>query len=135
MYLDRSLRLQTLTLHAAPGVDMYEAPLQLDKVQFTALLDASELDQVMPELAREAPQEFLALRAEQRAAWTRRCLDLAGSWHLERLADKVMVGVLMLKLGEGFHLLPAWAPWMTALQARKVSLLQAIEGATAGVQP
>lgn len=135
MYLDRSLRLQTLTLHAAPGVDMYEAPLQLDKVQFTALLDASELDQVMPELAREAPLEFLALRADQRASWTRRCLDLAGTWHLERLADKVMVGVLMLKLGEGFHLLPAWAPWMTALQARKVSLLQAIEGATAGVQP
>jgi hypothetical protein len=135
LYLDRSLRLQALPLHAAPGVDMFEAPLQLDEAQFTALLDASEVDQVMPELAREAPLEFLALRADQRASWTRRCLDLAGTWHLERLADKVMVGVLMLKLGEGFHLLPAWAPWMTALQARKVSLLQAIEGATAGVQP
>lgn len=135
MYLDRSLKLQTLALHAAPEVDMHETPLQLDEAQFTALLDASELDQVMPELAREAPMEFLALRAEQRASWTRRCLDLASAWHLEGLADKVMVGVLMLKLGQEFHLQPAWAPWMTALQARKVSLLQAIEGATAGVHP
>ena len=92
LYLDRSLRLQALPLHAAPGVDMFEAPLQLDEAQFTALLDASELDQVMPELAREAPLEFLALRADQRAS----CLDLAGTWHLERLADKVMVAVALV---------------------------------------
>jgi len=130
-YLDRAQQFQTIALSTAPHVDSFESPLHLDQNQFETLLAASEVDSVMPELAREAPEAFLALPANQRTPFTRRCLKLADDWGVQAFAQRVMVGVLALKLGEDFHLQAAWAPWIHQLKQGKIDLIQAIESASA----
>ncbi|MBH2015561.1 MAG: DUF4123 domain-containing protein [Burkholderiales bacterium] len=130
--LDRSHVLRGIALGHAGEPDAFEAPLLLDDRQFATLLAASEVDQVMPELARAAPTEFMRLSVTQRVSLVRDCLDLAALWHLDGLADKVMVGVLSLKLGAGFHLRSDWAPWVDEMSHQRMSLLQVIERATAG---
>lgn len=130
-YLDRTQQVQTIALEKAPDIDLFEPPLQLDQSQFEVLLAASEVDSVMPELAREAPDAFLALPADQRTAFTRRCLKLADDWGVQAFAQRVMVGVLALKLGEDFHRQAAWAPWINQLKQGKIDLIQTIEKACA----
>ncbi|MDX9843135.1 MAG: DUF4123 domain-containing protein [Aquabacterium sp.] len=134
LYLDRNHALQGVALTHAGDVDAFDAPLLLNDQQFATLLAASEIDQVMPELARAAPIEFMQLTAKQRVKLTRQCLSLAASWHLDGLADKVMVGVLTLKLGEGFHQRPEWAPWVAEMAQQHMGLLQVIENATVETQ-
>ena len=130
-YLDRAREMKRIALSPAPGMDAFAAPLQLDQAQFEALLDASEVDSVMPELAREATDAFLALPPDQRASFTQRCLKLADEWRVQAFAQRVMVGVLALKLGEDFHQQKSWAPWIAQLTQGRIDLIQAIEGATA----
>lgn len=130
-YLDRAREMKSIVLSPAPGRDVFAAPLYLDQDQFESLLDASEVDSVMPELAREATDAFLALPADQRASFTKRCLKLADEWRVQAFAQRVMVGVLALKLGEGFHQQKSWAPWIAQLRQGRIDLIQAIEGATA----
>ena len=84
----------------------------------------------MPELAREAADAFLALPANQRAPFTRRCLKLADDWGVQTFSHRVMVGVLALKLGENFHLQAVWKPWIDQLRQGKINLIQAIEHAS-----
>jgi hypothetical protein len=131
VYLDRAQQLQTINLRSAPDADAFEAPLILGVDQFKALLDASEVDSVMPELAREAPAAFLALPSDQRAAFTQRCLKLADDWQVHAFAQRVMVGVLALSLGEDFHLQATWAPWIAQLKQGRINLIQAIDKAVA----
>lgn len=130
-YLDRAQQLQTIALRPAPDTDSFGAPLTLDQDQFTALLDASEIDSVMPELAKEAPDAFMALPTTQRAAFTQRCLKLADAWYVQASGQRVMVGVLALRLGENFHQDAAWAPWIDQLKQGKMDLIQVIEKAAA----
>lgn len=132
LYLDRLLRLRSITVAAPQEMDRQTTPLVLDEQQFAALLNASEIDQLMPELTRSAPIEFMGLTVDRRVQLARECLSLADAWHLEGLADKATVGLLLLKLGEGFHAQPAWAPWIERLMSRQVGLLEAIDGATQG---
>lgn len=130
-YLDRVREMKGIALSTAPDRDVFAAPLYLDQDQFESLLDASEVDSVMPELAREATDAFLALLPDQRASFTKRCLKLADEWRVQAFAQRVMVGVLALKLGEGFHQQKSWAPWIAQLTQGRIDLIQAIEGATA----
>ncbi|WP_374255669.1 DUF4123 domain-containing protein [Aquabacterium sp.] len=132
LYPDREQRLQRIALSDPKDSDDFEGPLRLDAQQFSQLLCAAEIDQVMPELARAAPVEFMALSVTQRLNLTRDCLSLASTWGVDGLADKVMVGVLSLKLGNEFHRLPNWAPWIHALTQQRMSFLQVIERATQG---
>lgn len=132
LYLDRSHALQAIVLTPADATDAFESPWLMDDRQFAALLAASEVDQLMPELARAAPIEFMRLPATQRVELARQGLRLATSWHLNSLADQTTVGMLLLKLGEGFHLQPNWAPWINEMAQQRMSLLQAIERATTG---
>lgn len=130
LYLDRSHALQAIVLTPADAADAFESPWLMDDRQFAALLAASEVDQLMPELARAAPIEFMRLPPMQRVDLARQGLRLAASWHLNSLADQTTVGMLLLNLGEGFHLRPNWAPWVNELAQQRMSLLQAIERAT-----
>ena len=130
-YLDRAREMKCIALSPAPDRDVFAAPLYLDQDQFESLLDASEVDSVMPELAREATDAFLALPPDQRASFTKHCLKLADKWRVQAFAQRVMVGVLVLKLGEGFHQQNSWAPWIAQLTQGRIDLIQAIEGATA----
>jgi len=131
LYLDRTHALQSIALVNAEEVDPFESPWLMDDHQFAALLAASEVDQLMPELARAAPIEFMRLSAAQRVEMGRQALKLATSWHLTGLADQTTVGLLLLKLGEGFHLQPNWAPWVKEMVQRRMGLIRAIERATA----
>lgn len=130
LYLDRSHALQAIALTPADAADAFDSPWLMDDRQFSALLAASEVDQLMPELARAAPVEFMRLPATQRVGLARQGLRLAASWRLSSLADQTTVGMLLLKLGEGFHLQPNWVPWINAMTQQRMSLLQAIEHAT-----
>lgn len=131
VYLDRTREMKGIALSPAPDRDVFAAPLYLDQEQFESLLDASEVDSVMPELAREATDAFLALSPDQRASFTKRCLTLADGWRVQAFAQRVMVGVLALKLGEDFHQHKSWAPWIAQLTQGRIDLIQAIEGAMA----
>ncbi|WP_374317206.1 DUF4123 domain-containing protein [Aquabacterium sp.] len=130
VYVGRDQSVRSIVLSGEFEADGFSPPLNLDAVQFAALLSASEVDSVMPELAREAPEAFMAMPSERRASLTRRCLALADDWHLQAFAHRVMVGVLALKLGENFYQQPAWVPWIEQLRQGKINLIQAIEGAT-----
>ena len=130
VYVGRDQCVRSIKLSGESEEDGFSPPLHLDAVQFAALLAASEVDAVMPELAREAPEGFMALPPERRAVLTRRCLALADDWHLQAFAHRVMVGVLALKLGEDFYQQPAWVPWIEQLRQGKINLIQAIERAT-----
>lgn len=130
VYPGRDQRHYRIPLSVAPQVDLFEEPLQLSTPQFQALMTASEADQVMPELAVEAAMPFMAMPADQRFPFTRRCLKLADAWHVESFAQRVMVCVLALKLGEDFHQQASWAPWIRQLREKRINLIQAIEGAT-----
>lgn len=132
LYLDRSHALQSIALHAAPESDSLTAPLLLDDQQFAALLAASEIDQLMPEMARSAPVEFMSLSVPERVKTARECLRLAQAWRLEGLSNQAVLGLLLLKLGEGFHKMPEWAPWIEPMTLRRMSLLSVIERATGG---
>ncbi|MDI1259922.1 DUF4123 domain-containing protein [Aquabacterium sp.] len=129
-YFDRAQQLGLITLSPPSDIDVFEGPLSLDQGQFEALLDASEVDSVMPELAREATDAFLTLPPDQRASFTQRCLKLADEWRVQAFGQRVMVGVLALQLGEGFHQQKSWAPWIAQLAQGKIDLIQTIEGAT-----
>lgn len=130
LYLDRTHALQSIALANADEVDPFDSPWLMDDHQFAALLAASEVDQLMPELARATPMEFMRLSAAQRVEMAHQALKLAASWHLTGLADQTTVGMLLLKLGEGFHLQPNWAPWVKEMVQRRMGLIQAVERAT-----
>lgn len=129
-YLDRTMQLKSLDLMPAAQRDPFNPPLELDQEQFGALLSASEVDQVMPELVHEAPTVFLAIPASERLPFTQRCLALADQWKVERFAHRVMICVLALKLGEDFHLQKNWHPWIEQLRQGKLDLVAVIKKAT-----
>ena len=131
MHLDRKQALQCIALSPAAEIDLFQAPLRLDDRQFNSLLAASEIDQLMPEMARAAPVAFMGLSVTQRVDVARECLKLSNAWHLDALADKAMVGLLLLQLGEGFHNRPEWAHGVGQLELGRMTLLEVIELATA----
>lgn len=131
MHLDRTQTLQCIALTPVADLDPFQAPLRLDDHQFKALLSASEIDQLMPEMARADPVAFMGLSVAQRVDLARECLKLSNAWHLESLADKTTVGLLLLKLGVGFHQRAAWLHGIAQLERGRMTLLEVIELATA----
>jgi len=83
----------------------------------------------MPELMRESPDAFMAVPIADRAAFTKRALQVADQFALEALADRVMFCVLTLELGVGFENSEQWASLMVKVKQRQLTLLQAIEQA------
>ena len=130
MHLDRTQALQCIALTPVAEVDPFQAPLRLDDRQFKALLSASEIDQLMPEMARVDPEALMGLSVAQRVDLARECLKLSNAWHLESLADKTTVGLLLLKLGVGFHQRAEWVRGIAQLEQGSMTLLEVIELAT-----
>lgn len=129
-YVDRTRIFRVIDLNPANRSATFEAPLALTQPQADQLLAAAEVDTVMPELMRESPDAFMAVPIADRAAFTKRTLQMADQFALEALADRVMFCVLTLELGAGFETSEQWAPLMTKVKHRQLTLLQAIEQAT-----
>lgn len=129
-YVDRTRTFRVIDLTPASKAATFEAPLALTQAQADQLLAAAEVDTVMPELMRESPEAFLAVPISERAAFTKRTLQTADQFALEALADRVMFCVLTLELGAGFERSEQWAPVMSKVKNRQLSLLKAIEQAT-----
>lgn len=129
-YVDRARTFCTIELPPTTEATAFDAPLNLTQHQADLLLAAAEVDTVMPELVRESPEAFLAVRVTDRVPMTRRMLKTADRLRLEALSDRVMFCVLSLELGEGFEDNPDWATAMDQVKNRQLTLLQAIEHVT-----
>ncbi len=130
-YLDRESLLRNVVLLAAPAVDPFLVPLHLDEQQAGALLDAAEIDAVMPELAKEEPERFLALEdGAARYCLTRHCLARAQHWKLMHFPQKVIFCALALKLGKRFDEQPQWQQALANVAAGRMTLTAAIEQAS-----
>lgn len=134
-YLDRESSPCSISLSTAPAVDAFSAPLQLDDGQAGELLDAAEIDAVMPELAKEAPDRFLALGdGAARFRFTRHWLGRAKHWKLEPFSQKVVLCMLALNLGERFDERAPWQPALAAVAEGRMTLTDAVEQAAGAVQ-
>lgn len=125
-YLDREHELQTLALLSPADPDPFMSPLQLSSAQFDELLASSEIDSVVPELMREAPAEFAALKPTTRIRFTQQWLARANEWGIDQFPDRVILCVLALKLGEGFYQQPEWKDALTTMKQRGQRLSQVI---------
>lgn len=128
-YVDRARTFRVIDLNPVRTSATFEAPLALTQPQADQLLAAAEVDTVMPELMRESPDAFMAVPIADRAAFTKRVLQVADQFALEALADRVMFCVLTLELGVGFESSEQWASLMAKVKHRQLTLLQAIEQA------
>jgi hypothetical protein len=129
LYLDRAQQLQSMRLLAGPSPNAFVPPLLLQQAQADALLAAAEVDRVMPELVREAPDAFLALPPAERLASTRRSLSLADELQLSTHADRVTLAILGLSLGPAFVEQTPWPEVLAQVKAGRMSLKQAIQKA------
>lgn len=129
-YLDRTQTLQSLPLSNTGANNPFEAPLRLSQRHTDALLAAAEVDQVMPELVRESPEYFLGLPPEQRVAFTRGALRMADQHGLASLADRVLMGVLLLEVGSESLARKPWSEALAQVKSGNWTLAQAIEEAT-----
>lgn len=129
-YVDRARRFKTISLPKADPLKRFEAPLRLSQLQADQLLAAAEVDRVMPELIREAPEQFLAIAPLERVPFTRTWLKQADDLQLTSFADRVLLALLALKLGSDFLSLPKWRPLVVPLQQKQITLLQALKQAT-----
>ena len=108
-YLGRGGALENIPLKPAPKTDPFVAPLELADTQAAVLLDAAEIDAVMPEIVKEDPDRFLALGdGPARYQFTLRCLERARHCELHQFPQKVVVCTLALRLGADFEQEPAW---------------------------
>ena len=129
-YVDRARQLKTISLHKADPLKRFEAPLSLSQLQADQLLAAAEVDRVMPELIREASEQFLAIAPLERVPFTRTWLKQADDLQLTSFADRVLLAVLALKLGSDFLTQPKWQPLAVSLKKKQITLLQAIKQAS-----
>jgi hypothetical protein len=129
-YVDRARQLKTISLHKADPLKRFEAPLSLSQSQADQLLAAAEVDRVMPELIREASEQFLAIAPLERVPFTRTWLKQADDFQLTSFADRVLLAVLALKLGSDFLTQPKWQPLAVSLKKKQITLLQAIKQAS-----
>ena len=130
LYLNRAGSLATMTLTPAPVIDSFRAPLDLDDGQTAALLDAAEVDAVMPELVKEEPDRFLGIGdGPARYAFTQQWLCRARHWSLDQFPQKVVFCTLALRLGPAFDETPAWQQALTRVAKSGLRLSEAIEQA------
>ncbi|MDE2433854.1 MAG: DUF4123 domain-containing protein [Burkholderiales bacterium] len=128
-YVSRARQFETISLFQSVQ-DSFNAPLHLSQQQFDQMLAASEVDQVMPELVREVPNQFLSLDPVQRVPFTRAWLNQANELNLTSFADRVLLTVLALKLGIDFLTQPQWQALLDPIKEGKITLLQAVKQAT-----
>lgn len=83
----------------------------------------------MPELVREVPEPFLALAPTERVPFTRKWLKQADGLNLSTHADRVLLLVLALSLGDEFLCLDPWRSWVDNIARKQMTLLQAIQQA------
>lgn len=130
LYLDRAASLAGIMLTPAPAIDCFKAPLHLDEDQTAVLLDAAEIDAVMPELVKEEPDRFLALgNGPARYRFTEHWLRRAQHWKLDQFPQRVVFCALALRLGPGFDEAPAWQRALSRVATEGVRLSEAIEQA------
>ena len=128
LYLDRAASLARIELTPAPGHDCFEPPLQLDDNQAATLLDAAEIDAVMPELVKEEPDRFLALGdGPARYRFTQYWLTRARHWSLDQFPQKVAFCTLALRLGPKLDEAPSWQQALSCVADSGMRLSEAIE--------
>jgi Domain of unknown function (DUF4123) len=136
LYLDRAASITELRLTPAPAIDGFSAPIDLNEQQTATLLDASEIDAVMPELVKEEPDRFLALgNGPARYRFTEQCLNRARHWKLDQFPQKVVFCALSLRLGPDFDQAPNWQQALGSVAASGVRLSEAIEHALSPAAP
>lgn len=128
-YVDRAKQFQTISLLEPHKFPPFEPPLTLTQAQADQLLAAAEVDRVMPELIREAPEQFLAMAPVQRVPYTRTWLKQADALELTSFSDRVLLVVLALQLGSGFLEQANWQPMVSRIKQKQITLLQAIKQA------
>ena len=129
-YLDRAGSLQTIamtqTMTQRGDADPFVAPMRIDDAQFAALLAASEIDSVMPELAREMPDAFLALAPIERVRLAEQWLRRADAWRVEAFPERVLLCLLGLRLGETVVRDPRWVEAFANIAEGRSTVLEAI---------
>lgn len=131
-FVDRTGQMKALSASQS-SADSFLPPMKLDDSQFATMLCAAEVDAVMPELVREAPDEFLALAPADRVAFTQRCLKNADNAAIRSHAHRVLWCLAALELGEEFMQGPAWSALALQVSKGEMTMAQAIQAATAGV--
>ena len=125
-YLDRAGMLQTIVMDQRRDADPFLPPMRIADAQFAALLSASEIDSVMPELAREMPDAFLALAPIERVRLTEQWLRRADAWRVEAFPERVLLCLLGLRLGENGMQDPRWVEALASVAEGRSTLLEAI---------
>lgn len=130
LYLDRASLLTKIALTPAPEIDGLDRPFDLDDHQSAALLDAAEIDAVMPELVKEEPDRFLALgNGSERYRFTQHSLERARHWSLNQFPQQVVFCTLALRFGPDFDEAPAWQQALRRVSKSDMCLSDAIEHA------
>lgn len=128
LYLDRESALCEILLTRAPVVEPLAWSLDLNDMQAAALLDAAEIDAVMPQLVNEDPERFIALgNGAARYQFTSHWLERARHWKLEQFPQKVVLCTLALRLGPGFDEQPAWQSALSKVARAEMRFGDAIE--------
>jgi hypothetical protein len=131
-FVDRTGKLKTLS--ASPSsADSLLPPVKLDDSQFAGMLRAAEVDAVIPELVREAPNQFLALAPADRVAFTQRCLQDADDAAIHSHAHRVLWCLAALEFGAKFMQGPVWSALVVQVSNGEMSMAQAIQEATTEV--
>lgn len=134
-FVGRDRQVQRLDSVIPGPTHTFGPPLSLTMQQFTELLDAAEVDAVMPEVVRQAPEEFLAIPAPKRAAFTQTWLDRATSLGLSAHSDRVGLVLLALRLGPGFDQRAPWNARLARVARREATWAQTLREAVAEGDP
>jgi hypothetical protein len=105
--------------------DHFTAPLTLNSVQESALIDASEPDQVAQLVQTGAPGDYETLRQGERHDFIVRHMAAARRFGIEATHELALYCALALIYGDGFAAERSWQAALQEVMQRKVSLAQA----------
>jgi hypothetical protein len=125
-FVDRRGQLQGVASEFSE-VDVFEAPLKLNATQESALIDASEPDQVASLLHSTVPEEYANLPRPERHDFILRHMAAARLLNVQVTHELALYCALALLHGENFATLKPWHVELQRVQTGELSLSQAAE--------
>lgn len=125
-YIDRRGQLQNVASVFLDS-DMFEPPLVLDDDQESALIDASEPDQVAQMLTTSTPNEYTALQSHARFDFVQRHMKAARDLNIAATHELAFYCALALMYGEDFAAKPDWHTTLQEVKKGQITLQQAVE--------
>lgn len=108
--------------------DQFEPPLELTAQDETALLDASEPDQVDDLLRKCVPDEYSAVSLRDRHNFVTGQIRVAREFGVVATHELALFCALALRHGEGFERAPQWSRLFEEIKSGAGSMTQAVAG-------